>query len=213
MGPRAKGQRLTGRETGRTVWHRQWEIGHLHMGQSSLKQTTKWLHVVLRPIIGISLELAALSGFLAPWYLVPGGILQVLYLLAAQSLATYLIHCPAHYLVGRSLGIRFRKLRVGKTTLARALPDRFASLARHLPILTLSADKASLGRSSATRARTMYLSGVVASCASAVVLAVSVTFSGDLVLAAVAWAFALGYLVFDAVFSPKSGDVARARKV
>ncbi len=166
----------------------------------------------MRPITGILLELLVLAGFLGLSPLVPGGILRIFYLLLAQFLTTYLVHCPAHYLVGKSLGISFRALRVGRTTLAKALPPRLGALAQFAPILTLSADKKSLEDVPVARVKAMYLSGVVVSCSSAIIIATSVTFSGDIMLTSLGWTFALGYLAFDIVFSPKSGDVARARK-
>lgn len=165
----------------------------------------------MRPVLGVALELTALVSVLLPWTLVHG-VVRVIYVLAAMSLATYLVHCPAHYLVGIPMGIRFERIRLGRTALVRILPHRLRGLARTIPILALSVDKGSLSSVSPARTRAMYYSGVVASCASAVVLAAAVSLLGDFVLSAMAWAFALGYTAFDTATSPKFGDVARARK-
>ncbi len=167
----------------------------------------------MRPVIGISLELLALACIAAIAGAVPSGSIYDIYLLVAQFLATYLIHCPAHYVVGRFAGIRFRSIRLGRTTLTRALPARFKSLGGLLLILTLSTEKSSLSGVSRPRIKAMYLAGTVASSGSAVVIAAVVALSGSLVPSVLTWALAIGYLLFDIVFSPKSGDVMRARAV
>jgi hypothetical protein len=165
----------------------------------------------MKPGLGVSIEIVCLVGVLAVVLVVPAGTLVALYILVAEFAATFLIHCPAHYIVGRILGIRFTNLRVGRTTLARVLPPRAAGLARLVPILTLSTDRASLSEISKGRAAAMYASGTIASTSSALVVAGGATLSEPLVYAALAWAFALIYLVFDIIFSPRTGDLRRAR--
>jgi len=165
----------------------------------------------LRPIVGISAEVATFAGIVAGSSLVPPGLLFAVYVVIAQGAGTYLVHCPAHYFVGRVVGISFRTIRFGRTTLARVLPPRFAGLARLVPILTLSTEKASLAKASKGRAAAMYASGAIASVCSAFVIAGVATVSESSFPAAVAWLVAIGYLVFDVVFSPRTGDIKRAR--
>ncbi len=165
----------------------------------------------MRPAIGISLELALLASVLALSTVLPSGPVYDLYILVAQFLTTYLIHCPAHFVVGRLAGIRFRSIRLGRTTLARALPPSLRGVGRLLPILTLSVDKTSMAAVPKPRIKAMYFSGTVASSGSAVVIAALVTLSGSWFPAALTWGLAIGYLLFDVVFSPRSGDIMRAR--
>jgi hypothetical protein len=165
----------------------------------------------LRPLAGVSAELIALTAVIWAGYFVPSGISYLIYIVACQLLATYLIHCPAHYLAGRAVGIRFTKIGLGKTTLARALPPRFRRIAGLIPILTLSIDKASLAGLTQSRISAMYMSGVIASSAIAFAIAAAVT-GGPVWTAVAAWLVALGYFLFDIVFSPRSGDVMRAKK-
>ncbi|MDV3244968.1 MAG: hypothetical protein LYZ66_07355, partial [Nitrososphaerales archaeon] len=77
----------------------------------------------MKPGYGVILELAALiillDGVLRAVIPFP---LSILFFLVAQVLVTILIHCPAHYVVGRVLGISFSKIRLGRSTLGRALP-------------------------------------------------------------------------------------------
>ncbi len=163
-------------------------------------------HVVL----GIAAELLALAGvlLLAAW--IPAGLPSALYLVLAQLMATYLVHCPAHFVVGAAVGVRFRGLRLGRTTLARALPAELKGFARLLPVLSLSIDRESSVRASRLRFAAMYVSGTVASVGSAVAIAAGSTLAGQH-YPLLAWAVAVAYLGFDVLFSPKSGDLKRAR--
>ncbi|HEV2139465.1 MAG TPA: hypothetical protein VGR53_11570 [Nitrososphaerales archaeon] len=165
----------------------------------------------MRPILGVSVEVAILAGIAAGSSFVPPGLFFAIYVLVAQGAGTYLVHCPAHYIVGRALGINFRSIRFGRTTLARALPPRFSGLARLVPILTLSTERASLAKASKGRAAAMYASGTIASVCSAFVIAGLATVSEASFPGAIAWLLAIGYLLFDVVFSPRTGDISRAR--
>jgi hypothetical protein len=165
----------------------------------------------MKPVLGILVEVVALSAIMVGVLLIPSGLTFAFYVIIAELAATYLVHCPAHYIVGRVVGIRFRKIRFGQTTLARVLPARFAGLARLVPILTLSTDKASLAQTSKGSAAAMYASGTVASVSAAFVIAGVATATEAFLPAAVAWLVAIGYLMFDVVFSPRSGDIMKAR--
>jgi hypothetical protein len=166
----------------------------------------------LRPIVGILAELAALAALWWAGFLLPSGFVYLLYVILAELLSTYLVHCPAHYLVGRALGIRFVDMRLGRTTLAKALPPRFSKFARLMPIFTLRSEKESLLRAGAGRASVMYASGTLASVLSAFSVAAWTTPGAQVGLILATWGTAILYLVFDVVFSPRSGDIMRARK-
>jgi hypothetical protein len=166
----------------------------------------------VKPAIGVSAEVAALGGALAFSLFVPHVAFFALYVIAAQLLSTYLVHCPAHYVVGVLLGARFRTMRLGKSTLAGVLPSRFSRAARLVPIITLETDKESLAPLDRTKVAAMYASGTVASVSSAVAIAAASSFYEPLQYSAIAWLVALGYLLFDLLFSPKSGDLHRAKK-
>ncbi len=165
----------------------------------------------MRPSVGILTELVLLALVLLASALFPAGLSFGLYIVVAELLATYLIHCPAHYLVGSLVGIRFRRIRLGRTTLARALPPGLSSVARLFPVLTLSIAKESLQGVPRMRIALMYEAGTVASVSAALVIAVAALQIEPPAYAALAWLAALAYLAFDLVFSPKSGDLARAR--
>jgi len=164
-------------------------------------------------VVGVLLELIALAGILLLSLLLPAGLPLGVYLVFAQLMATYLVHCPTHFVVGMAVGVRFQELRLGKTTLARALPNELKGLARRLPVLTLVSDKSSRAKVSRRGLAAMYASGTVASAASAFAIAVASTLVEQPPYFLLTWAVALAYLAFDLVFSPKSGDLKRARAV
>ena len=166
----------------------------------------------MRPALGVLVESVALVALVFLGFFIPKGIPYLLYVVAGELLATYLIHCPAHYLIGRVLGIRFVRMNVGRTTLAKALPPRLSRFARLAPILTLATDRSSLGRAGKRRASAMFASGTVASILSAFAVAAWVVRTADPILIAGTWLIAFGYLAFDAVFSPRTGDLMRARR-
>jgi hypothetical protein len=57
----------------------------------------------------------------------------------------------------------------------------------------------------------MYASGTIASVSSAFLISGMATLSEPSIPAAVAWLVALGYFAFDVVFSPRTGDLSKAR--
>ena len=166
----------------------------------------------MRPFFGIVLELTALALIALLSLVVPAGPVFGLYVLVLELLATYLVHCPAHYLVGAAAGIKFRRISLGRTALARVLPARLAGVAGLFPVATLSADKGSLAAVSRWKAWGMYAAGTAASVGAALAVAAASLRTEPQTYAASAWAVALAYLAFDAVCSPKGGDLMRAKK-
>ncbi len=167
-----------------------------------------------RPAYGVLGEVLLLS--LIVVVLRPFGIsgpIGALALLVAQALSTFLIHCPAHYATGTALGIRFRSLKLGRSSLGRSLPGPLRGTARLVPVLSLSVDSESLKKAGPARAKAMYLSGVGASVVTAFLFAAWSSQGPNLFASLVAWTYALGYFVSDLALSPKSGDVMRARLV
>jgi hypothetical protein len=166
----------------------------------------------LKPSAGVLIELSALAAVLWLSFFIPKGLPFLLFVVVAESLSTYLVHCPAHYLVGGVVGIRFTEMKVGRTTLSRAIPSPLARFSRLLAVPTLVVDRQSLVSVPPRRRAAMYASGTVASVASAFVVAALATPSVPILTSAVAWVVAIGYLAFDAVFSPRTGDLGRAKR-
>src|SRR5262249_28200189 len=162
-------------------------------------------------MIGIALEIGSLVLVLASLVFIPLGKFP-LYVIVVQFLSTYLLHCPGHYIVGRVLGMEFIDIGFGRSTLANALPGRLGKAAGLIPILTLKSDRLSVASKPRRSRFAMYASGTIFSIGSAFSLAIVFTYYGNWMAAIIAWIFALGYLAFDAAFSPRSGDLMRARR-
>lgn len=166
----------------------------------------------MRPIFGILLELAALTVLLAVASMLANlWPLSILVLLLAQLLTTILIHCPAHYMVGRALGIRFRGIKLGRSTAFAALPSSLKRIGTFLVVFTLTVDRASKRTVAPSRLRAMYLAGVAGSVGGAFVFALVVSLTVNYPAAAATWLLALAYLASDVRFSPAAGDLMRAR--
>ena len=164
----------------------------------------------MNPLEGVAAELVALACVFAPAPFVPAGAVFGVYVVVAELLATYLIHCPAHFAVGSVLGVKFKSITMGRTTLASALPSKLSGIVKPIPIMTLVTRRDSLSMISAERVAAMYVSGTAASVASALIIALWATPMVSASFSVLAWAVATGYLLFDLVFSPRSGDIARA---
>ena len=162
-------------------------------------------------MFGVVLELVALTVVIsAAWLLANWYPLSILVLLLAQALITILIHCPAHYVVGRALGIRFSAIRLGHTSVSRVLPASLKRIGSLLAVFTLSVDSVSK-KASPMRLRATYLAGVTGSVGSAVTFAFAVSQSGNYIVGPITWVFAIAYLASDVLFSPRAGDLMRAR--
>lgn len=167
----------------------------------------------MKPLTGVISEAFLLVVLLAASRTVPPGVLFGLYVVVVQLLSTYLIHCPAHYVVGTIGGIKFREIRLGRTSLVQALPARLGKVASAMPILTLSTEKRTLSRASRRRAAAMFAAGAVASTSSPLLIAAALTLTEPIAYSILAWIIAFAYLSFNVIFSPKAGDLRRAREV
>lgn len=166
----------------------------------------------MRPWAGVAGELvlfaALLATFLGARLSFPLSLVGVLLI---QAAASALLHCPAHYVVGRALGIEFAKIRLSPASISRSLPGPLRSIASFAVVPSLVTKKGSLRQAGPRRSWEMFMAGVAASNVAVFSIAVWSLASMDVVTAAAALAFALFYLVSDVLFSPKTGDAMRAR--
>ena len=167
----------------------------------------------MKPLPGIIAEVFVLAVLLTGSRAVPAGLYFGLYVVLVQLLSPLLIHCPAHYVVGTAGGIKFRELRFGRTSLVRVLPANLRKIASLIPILTLATEKHTVSKATPRKAAAMFAAGAVASAGSPLLIAAVATLAEPFVYSAFAWVVAIGYLLFDVVFSPRGGDLMRAAEV
>ncbi len=167
----------------------------------------------MRAATGVGAEVLGLFAILALGGVIPSGLPLAIYIVLAEVSASYLIHCPAHYVIGVAVGVRFRSLRLGHSSMAGALPPSLAGLVRIVPVPSLVIDRSSIGQVPNGRVAVMYASGAVASTGSALAIALAATWLEPFLYAAPALVIAVVYILSDIVLSPKSGDMARALRV
>jgi len=133
-----------------------------------------------------------------------------LYLLSFASFV-FFPHCLAHFLVGRIVGVRFRYYFLGKSGVTKLHLPLISRVATALPILTLKVDKSSLSSVSRGRRAAMFASGAVASMWLPVIP--TIISLGQLPVTQSVLLIMLAGLnvAFDLYYSPKAGDMSRAR--
>ena len=133
--------------------------------------------------------------------------------LLAQGVILYCIHCPSHYAVGRMVGIKFSGLVVGRSALRKSSSRAVRLIGERAVTPVLIVDRASLARASPLRRKAMFYSGVTASTAAPFLVALYASLTGDPLSTStlIAVIVAIGYLTFNIFYSPRTGDIHRAR--
>jgi hypothetical protein len=122
-------------------------------------------------------------------------------------------HCLTHYIVGRVVGIRFLYYFFSHSALARLPLPLVRPLAQRLPLLTIKVAPYDLLRVPRKRAAAMLASGTVVSMGLPW-LAVAYGFmQGQPVAATLVAVVAGANVAFTLYFSPRVGDLSRARRV
>lgn len=162
---------------------------------------------------GIAFESLLVALLLAVVTTVPSGmVFAPIFFVVIQFLLTYFSHCPAHYVVGSIFGIRFRKLLLGKSALRKSSSSLLRLIGKYAFTFVLIVDKDSLARASPNGRRAMFLAGVTASTAFPFVVTFYSLLWGSLLDGVATTLFAISYLLFDGFYSPRAGDVYRARR-
>lgn len=156
------------------------------------------------------------------------GLVFAVYLIVMASIATqvilrfllYLVSCAclvffphglSHYVVGRFVGIRFRYYYLGKSAVRKLKLPLVSNVASKVPILTLKIDQGTLLSASPQRRVATLAAGAIAS-----MLLPFISFVASLGRLPVEFSAALFLicvlnLLFDMFYSPKAGDIARAK--
>jgi len=135
------------------------------------------------------------------------GIKFILYLSSIGCLI-FFPHSLAHFIVGSSVGIKFKYYRVGRSSISKlALPIRLLSI----PVLTLIIDHPSLNSVSWIGKAAMYASGAIVSMTLPLIVAVYAFNRLSVSLWLILLVVVIANLLFDLYYSPKSGDLSRIR--
>ena len=156
------------------------------------------------------------------------GILLALYLivlapevtLVSLKLILYLVswvcllffpHCLTHYVVGMLVGVRFRYYSFGKSSVYKLRIPPLSMIASRSPLLTLKVDRRSLQLAGPRSRFAMFSSGAVAAMLVPFFVAFSSFRDLPIVFSVLILLLSAANLLFDCYFSPKAGDVSRAR--
>lgn len=131
--------------------------------------------------------------------------------LISMAMLVFFPHCLAHYIVGRLVGVRFEYYRIGRSGIAKLNIPVVSSAANKLPVLTLKANRASLARLNSTRIWAMFSAGALASMILPYVAIAESVGRLPLFLTEFLILVATLNLLFDLFYSPRSGDLSRAR--
>ncbi len=165
-------------------------------------------------MVGVGMVLEAFAVVLAVFFLlvfrlpwVPGP----LGLLLTQGITLYAVHCPSHYVVGRIVGIKFSGLVVGRSALRKSTSRVIRLIGERAVTPVLIVDRTSLARASPLRRKAMFYSGVTTSTGAPFLVALYAALTADTPSTLVTLVAAIGYLAFNIFYSPRTGDVYRAR--
>ncbi len=120
-------------------------------------------------------------------------------------------HCIVHFLVGSLVGVKFSHYVLAPSGLSKlSLP--LTSLAKLVPIPGIRTKKASLGKASKAAKRAMFASGTIASMVVPVISPILALLRGLTLVASLLGIATLANILFTLYYSPRAGDLSRAKK-
>ncbi len=169
----------------------------------------------LSPAQGASLSTVGLGSGLFAWQLAANEYplpLRILLLLFAWFTLCFFSHDLAHHIVGSLGGIRFRYYFLGRSAIRKLKLPLLPRLMNNIPVLVLKIDPKSMAQASARARKRMHASGAIVSM-SLPWLIIPESFAIGPIWGLLFIAFVLGNDIFTLYFSPKTGDLFRARMV
>ncbi len=157
--------------------------------------------------------LGLLSG-LVSWWLALGStqVSTVIVLTLYTWFALWFFsHTLTHHIVGRLVGIRFQYYFVGRSAIRKLKLPVISRVMEHVPVLVLKTEGKSLAVATPRARRWMYASGALVSMALPWLVVPSAIVKGPTWAGVFFLLLVLGNDVFTLYFSPKTGDLHRAR--
>ncbi len=125
----------------------------------------------------------------------------------------FFIHDLTHHIVGRLSGIRFQYYFLGRSSIRKLKLPIISSLMEHIPVLVLKIERESFKRASPGARRWMHASGAFASMVLPWIIVPSGFTVGPYWVGTLLALLVIGNVLFTLYFSPKTGDIHRARTV
>ncbi len=138
--------------------------------------------------------------------------IRVLLLLFAWFTLWFFSHDLAHHITGSIVGIKFQYYFLGRSAITKLKLPLVSRLMEYVPVLVLKIDKASLGKVSVAARRWMYASGAIVSMVLPLLVLPTSYSLGPIWVGVLFTLLVVGSALFTLYFSPRSGDLYRARK-
>ncbi len=164
---------------------------------------------------GAGLSIGGLGTGLVAWQLASNEYpisIKILLLLYAWFTLWFFSHDLTHQIVGSLGGIRFRYYFLGRSAIRKLKLPLIPGLMDKIPVLVLKVDQGSMAQASVRARRSMHASGAIVSMGLPWLI-VPEGFGLGLVWGLFFTALVLGNDLFTLYFSPKTGDLYRARTV
>lgn len=140
-------------------------------------------------------------------------LVRVLLFLFAWFSFWFFIHDLTHHAVGKMFGIRFQYYFLGRSAIRKLKLPLVSGLMEKVPVFVLKVDRGSLRGVSPRKRRWMYASGAVASMGLPWIIVPSSFSLGPYWVGVFLVMLILGNTLFTLYFSPKTGDLYRAKMV
>ncbi len=138
-------------------------------------------------------------------------LFRVILLLFAWFTFWFFSHDLAHHITGQLVGIRFRYYYLGKSAIRKLNLPIIPQLMNRIPVLVLKVDHESLRQATPRSRIAMFSSGPIVSIVLPSLI-IPASFSLGPILGLLFLALVVGNDLFTLYFSPKTGDLYRARK-
>lgn len=165
---------------------------------------------------GASLSLAGLVSGLVAWQ---GAVLpvppslRITLLLYAWFTLWFFSHGLTHHIVGRLGTIKFQYYFLGRSAITKLKLPIFSRALQQIPVLVLKIDRKSMARASPRARRWMYASGALVSMILPLLVIPRSYTIGPVWVGYLFTVMVIGNDLFTLYFSPKTGDLYRARNV
>ena len=140
-----------------------------------------------------------------------GLFLRVLLLLFTWFAFWFFIHDLTHHLVGSLVGIKFQYYFLGRSAIRKLRLPLISRIMEQIPVLVLKVDRTSFAKASPKARKWMHASGALASMILPWVIVPSSFSIGPVWVGALFTLLVLSNDLFTLYFSPKTGDLHRAR--
>lgn len=137
-------------------------------------------------------------------------LFRIILLLFAWFTFWFFSHDLAHHITGQLLGIRFQYYYLGKSAIRKLKLPIIPQLMNRVPVLVLKVDSESLKQAKPRSRRVMFASGAIVSMILPWLI-IPASFSLGPILGLLFLSLVAGNDLFTLYFSPKTGDLYRAR--